>query len=65
MLGATYGPCMRVDRQLQVGLLNDKWREANSSGCCIRRDRSGCVQVSSADRCPVSSYRVSNDIILL
>ena len=45
---------MRVDYQLQIGLQNDKWREANSSGCCIRKDESGCVQVSSRSRCPVS-----------
>ena len=32
----------------------DRWREANSSGCCVRKDNSGCVQVTSHEQCPVS-----------
>ena len=56
LLGAKYGPCMRRDRQLLEGVENSSRREANESGCCVRRDRSGCVQVpsSSETRCPVS-----------
>ena len=54
LLGATYGPCMRHDRQLSRGLEMDRWREANSSGCCVRKDNSGCVQVTSHEQCPVS-----------
>ena len=53
MLGATYGPCMRYDRELARGLDIDRWREANSSGCCVRLDNSGCVQVTSREQCPV------------
>ncbi|XP_003384540.1 PREDICTED: inactive rhomboid protein 2-like [Amphimedon queenslandica] len=52
LLGATYGPCMRYDRQLARGLDIDRWREANSSGCCVRLDNSGCVQVTSREQCP-------------
>lgn len=54
LLGAKYGPCMRYDRQLYRGINNDIFREGNSSGCCVRKDQSGCVQVSSEDKCPVS-----------
>lgn len=45
---------MRYDRQLYRGINNDIFREGNSSGCCVRKDQSGCVQVSSEDKCPVS-----------
>ena len=54
LLGAKYGPCMRRDRRLFEGLESSFMREANQSGCCVRRDSSGCVQVPSAARCPVS-----------
>lgn len=58
LLGAKYGPCMRRDRRLFEGLESSFMREANESGCCVRRDSSGCVQVSSANRCPVSGDHV-------
>ena len=54
LLGANYAPCMRKDRQLTRELENDKAREAAESGCCIRNDRSGCVQVPSFRNCPVN-----------
>ena len=53
LLGANYAPCMRRDKQLTEVLENDKAREAADSGCCIRNDRSGCVQVPSIRHCPV------------
>ena len=54
LLGALYGPCMRRDRQLYAGIENDRQVESNSSGCCVRRDNSGCVQQLGAEDCPVS-----------
>lgn len=58
LLGALYAPCMRIDRQLFGALLNDTQMENTSSGCCVRRDESGCVQVEESD-CPVSPFRSS------
>jgi hypothetical protein len=52
LLGAKYGPCMRADRQLLMAISNDVTREGSDSGCCVRKDRSGCVQVISEARCP-------------
>lgn len=55
LLGAKYAPCMRRDRQLYRAIESDWLREANSSGCCVRRDKSGCVQVLSDTDC-VANY---------
>ena len=52
LLGANYAPCMRRDKLLFEALEIDMNREASESGCCIRNDRSGCVQVPSRQRCP-------------
>ena len=65
LLGAKYGPCMRRDRQLFEGLEESTRQEASESGCCVRRDSSGCVQVPSADRCPVSVARSCGVSIML
>ena len=56
LLGALYGPCMRIDRQLFEALDTDLQMENTSSGCCVRRDESGCVQVEESN-CPVSPFR--------
>lgn len=53
LLGALFAPCMRRDRQLYEGIDMDRQREANSSGCCVRRDMSGCFQVQEAKDCQV------------
>ena len=53
LLGAKYAPCMRRDRQLYSAIESDWVNEANNSGCCVRRDKSGCVQVLSAADCLV------------
>ena len=53
LLGAKYAPCMRRDRQLYTAIEADWANEAANSGCCVRRDKSGCVQVLSASDCPV------------
>ena len=56
LLGALYAPCMRRDRQLFGAIDGDIRTENTSSGCCVRRDESGCVQVEQSD-CPVSPCR--------
>ena len=57
LLGAKYAPCMRRDRQLYTAIDSDWDREANSSGCCVRRDKSGCVQVATDSECVVRKGR--------
>lgn len=57
LLGANYGPCMRRDKVLFKGLESDRNREAEFSGCCVRRDSSACVQVESAKDCPTEVYK--------
>ena len=57
LLGALYAPCMRIDGELFRALVDDREME-NTSGCCVRRDESGCVQVDQSD-CPVSPFRSS------
>lgn len=56
ILGALYGPCMRKDRKLFDAIDDDQDAERDLSGCCVRRDGSGCVQVlDRTEECPVSS----------
>ena len=46
---------MRRDRQLFDAIDEDRVTERDSSGCCVRRDNSGCVQVlDQFTDCPVS-----------
>lgn len=52
LLGANYGPCMTRDNILQRIIDGRREQEAMDSGCCVRRDSSGCVQVLSSDDCP-------------
>lgn len=53
LLGALFAPCMRRDRQLFEGIDRDRELEANSSGCCVRRDGSGCFQAEQKVDCQV------------
>ena len=53
LLGAKYAPCMRRDRQLYAAIEADWAHETEESGCCVRRDMSGCAQVFTASNCPV------------
>lgn len=48
-LGAVFAPCMRRDRQLYNGINMDRNREADTSGCCIMRDQSGCFQTQESN----------------
>ncbi|XP_039991578.1 inactive rhomboid protein 1 isoform X3 [Xiphias gladius] len=42
-LGAKFSPCMRQDREIQK-LIQEKRARERESGCCVRNDRSGCLQ---------------------
>ncbi|KAM4716345.1 inactive rhomboid protein 1 isoform 5-T7 [Anableps anableps] len=42
-LGAKFSPCMRQDEEIQRLIQETKARE-RESGCCVRNDRSGCLQ---------------------
>ena len=44
---------MRKDQQL-FDLIEDDRAQESMSGCCIRNDGSGCVQVNNASECSVS-----------
>ena len=44
LLGAVFAPCMRADKQLMRAIDGDRQLEASESGCCVRRDGSGCFQ---------------------
>lgn len=62
LLGAIFAPCMRRDRQLFEGIESDRQAESNFSGCCVRRDMSGCFQAESQMDCQV---RLLDGICLL
>ncbi|XP_077958979.1 inactive rhomboid protein 1 isoform X4 [Gasterosteus aculeatus] len=42
-LGAKFSPCMRQDPEIQK-LIQEKRARERESGCCVRNDRSGCLQ---------------------
>ncbi|XP_066544932.1 inactive rhomboid protein 1 isoform X1 [Amia ocellicauda] len=48
-LGAKFSPCMRQDRQVHELIQQKRDRERHSA-CCVRNDRSGCLQ-TSAEEC--------------
>uniref|UniRef100_A0A3Q2UXH2 Inactive rhomboid protein n=1 Tax=Haplochromis burtoni TaxID=8153 RepID=A0A3Q2UXH2_HAPBU len=47
-LGAKYSPCMRQDQQVH-DLIREKRDIERNSACCVRNDRSGCVQTSEEE----------------
>ncbi|XP_043945387.1 inactive rhomboid protein 1 isoform X2 [Protopterus annectens] len=47
-LGAKFSPCMRQDQQVH-NLIMKKREEEKHSACCVRNDRSGCVQTSEEE----------------
>uniref|UniRef100_A0A3B4XQK6 Inactive rhomboid protein n=1 Tax=Seriola lalandi dorsalis TaxID=1841481 RepID=A0A3B4XQK6_SERLL len=47
-LGAKYSPCMRQDKQVHE-LIREKRAIERNSACCVRNDRSGCVQTSEEE----------------
>ncbi|XP_029934390.1 inactive rhomboid protein 1 isoform X3 [Myripristis murdjan] len=42
-LGAKFSPCMRQDQEVHE-LIQEKRVRERDSGCCVRNDRSGCLQ---------------------
>ncbi|XP_077407566.1 inactive rhomboid protein 1-like isoform X2 [Vanacampus margaritifer] len=42
-LGAKFSPCMRQDREIHK-LVQEMRVKERESGCCVRNDRSGCLQ---------------------
>uniref|UniRef100_A0A7N8WNV8 Inactive rhomboid protein n=1 Tax=Mastacembelus armatus TaxID=205130 RepID=A0A7N8WNV8_9TELE len=42
-LGAKFSPCMRQDQEIHK-LIQEKRASERESGCCVRNDRSGCLQ---------------------
>lgn len=47
-LGAKFSPCMRQDPQVHSFIRAAREREKHSA-CCVRNDRSGCVQTSEEE----------------
>ncbi|XP_064178899.1 inactive rhomboid protein 1 isoform X3 [Anguilla rostrata] len=47
-LGAKFSPCMRQDQQVH-DLIQDKREKERHSACCVRNDRSGCLQTSEEE----------------
>lgn len=47
-LGAKFSPCMRQDPQVHNLIRAAREREKHSA-CCVRNDRSGCVQTSEEE----------------
>ncbi|XP_068161800.1 inactive rhomboid protein 1 isoform X3 [Antennarius striatus] len=42
-LGAKFSPCMRQDQEIHQ-LIQEKKAQESESACCVRNDRSGCLQ---------------------
>ena len=53
LLGALFAPCMRRDNQLFEAIESDRMTEARETGCCVRRDGSGCFQTRNNSDCLV------------
>ncbi|KAM3859739.1 inactive rhomboid protein 1 isoform 2-T2 [Diretmus argenteus] len=47
-LGAKFSPCMRQDQEVHE-LIQEKRARERGSGCCVRNDRSGCLQTSQEE----------------
>ncbi|XP_037546685.1 inactive rhomboid protein 1 [Nematolebias whitei] len=47
-LGAKFSPCMRQDEEIHK-LTQEKKARERESGCCVRNDRSGCLQTSQEE----------------
>ncbi|XP_070304748.1 LOW QUALITY PROTEIN: inactive rhomboid protein 1-like [Salvelinus sp. IW2-2015] len=47
-LGAKFSPCMRQDQQVH-DLIQEKRGRERDSACCVRNDRSGCLQTSQEE----------------
>lgn len=54
-LGAKFSPCMRQDEEIYK-LMQEKRAKERESGCCVRNDRSGCLQTLQ-EECSVSEWQ--------
>lgn len=54
-LGAKYTPCMRPDPSISKLVQEERMKEVSESGCCIKNDRSGCVQTVRENCSPLLS----------
>ncbi|XP_062507609.1 inactive rhomboid protein 1-like isoform X2 [Corticium candelabrum] len=45
-LGAKYSPCMRSDKRVSEKISAERAIEREQTGCCVRQDQSGCVQLT-------------------
>ncbi|KAM7149770.1 inactive rhomboid protein 1 isoform 2-T2 [Molossus nigricans] len=62
-LGAKFSPCMRQDPQVHSFIRAAREREKHSA-CCVRNDRSGCVQTSE-EECSVCAHPSCVLVLLL
>lgn len=60
-LGAKFSPCMRQDPQVHSFIHAAREREKHSA-CCVRNDRSGCVQTSE-EECSVRAPARSSALV--
>lgn len=60
-LGAKFSPCMRQDQEIHK-LIQEKRTRERESGCCVRNDRSGCLQTLQ-EECSVSEPKTDGEII--
>lgn len=60
-LGAKFSPCMRQDPQVHSFIRAAREREKHSA-CCVRNDRSGCVQTSE-EECSVCPWSPQGSLI--
>ena len=54
-LGAVFAPCMRQDGLLLKAIKDTRKRENEESGCCVKNDRSFCMQTTKEECSPVLS----------
>lgn len=54
-LGAKFSPCMRQDEEIH-NMMQEKRAKERESGCCVRNDRSGCLQTLQ-EECSVSQQQ--------
>lgn len=55
-LGAKFSPCMRQDEEIH-NMMQEKRAQERESGCCVRNDRSGCLQTLQ-EECSVSQSQL-------
>uniref|UniRef100_A0A8D0D3R5 Inactive rhomboid protein n=1 Tax=Sander lucioperca TaxID=283035 RepID=A0A8D0D3R5_SANLU len=59
-LGAKFSPCMRQDQEIHK-MIQEKRARERESGCCVRNDRSGCLQTLQ-EECSVSQSNLTTSV---